>query len=77
MSLVAVPMPETTSGMMPIFLYIGWMSFVNKGTFAAKAIDARMQHTPPKARVFAAPILLARTPARRLPIGVMPINAIE
>lgn len=74
---VAVPMPEATSGIIPIFLYIGWMSFVNNGSLVANTADARIQHEPPRTRVFAAPILLARTPARRLPIGVMPMNAIE
>ena len=74
---VAVPIPEATSGIIPIFLYIGWISFVNSGSLEANIIDARIQHDPPTTRVAAAPILLARTPASRLPIGVIPMKAIE
>lgn len=74
---VAVLIPEVTSGIIPIFLYMGWISFFIKGSFVANTADAEMQHNPPSISVFEAPILVANTPANKLPIGVMPIKAIE
>ena len=73
---VAAFIPEATSGIMPILLYIGWIALFNAGSFDAKTATPNMQERPPIIKVFVAPIVLARLPARRLPNGAVPINAI-
>ena len=72
----AALMPEATSGMIPILLYMGWIIFRNNGSLVAKANDANMHNEPPIIRVALAPILLARLPAMMLPRGAVPIKAI-
>ena len=62
--------------MMPIFLYMGWMSFLITESLPANSIDAAMHIAPPIVSVQVTPILPARAPAARLPIGAMPMNDI-
>ncbi len=60
---------------MPFSIYTGLAASFIEGSFMEKIIAPRIHTAPLIITVLGAPMDSARIPARRLPIGVNPINA--